>query len=258
MTLFDAVILGIIEGVTEYLPVSSTAHLVLGAQLLGLEQNPFLKAFEIIIQMAPIFAVMMIYRERLTQSATLWAKLIVAFIPTGIVGFLFHRQIEALFVMNTTVALMVLTGIAFLLIEYLWREKDHHVGNLDDVSYKQALGIGLCQTISLVPGISRSGVTILGAMLLGLKRESSMSFSFLLAIPTMGAASLYMLFKEYDIIAQSGGQIELLLVGFIVSFIVGYIAVKSFLAIVARYNFTPFGIYLVASGLLFGLFGVEL
>lgn len=193
MTLFDAVILGIIEGVTEYLPVSSTAHLVLGAQLLGLEQEPFLKAFEIIIQMAPIFAVMLIYRERLMQSASLWAKLIVAFIPTGIVGLLFHREIEALFVMNSTVALMILTGIAFLLIEYFWREKEHHVGDLDDVSYKQALGIGLFQTVSLVPGISRSGSTILGAMLLGLKRETSMSFSFLLAIPTMGAASLFML-----------------------------------------------------------------
>ncbi len=256
MTLFDAVILGIIEGITEYLPVSSTAHLLLGAQLLGLEQDRFMRAFEIIVQIAPIFSVMLIYKERLIQSITLWYKLIVSFIPTGVVGLLFHKQIEALFAMNSTVALMVLTGVAFLLIEYFWREKEHHAGDLDSVSYKQAIGIGLAQTLALVPGISRSGTTILGAMLLGLKRETAMSFSFLLAIPTMSAASGYMMLKEYEVIAD--GNFMLLFVGFIISFVVGYIAVKSFLAIVARYNFTPFGIYLIASGLLFGLFGVEL
>ncbi len=258
MTLFDAAILGIIEGITEYLPVSSTAHLVLGAQFLGLKQDNFMKAFEIIVQIAPIFSVMLIYKERLIQSRALWIRLILAFIPTGIVGFLFHKQIESLFAMNSTVALMVLTGVAFLLIEYFWREKEHHVDNLEQVSLRQAFGIGLFQTLSLVPGISRSGMTILGAMLLGLKRESAMSFSFLLAIPTMGAASLYMLYKEHEVIFESTENALLLLVGFIISFVVGYIAVKSFLAIVARYNFTPFGIYLIVSGLLFGLFGIEM
>ncbi len=258
MTVFDAIILGVIEGITEYLPVSSTAHLLLGAQILGLKQDSFMKAFEIIVQIAPIFSVMLIYKERLIQSTALWIRLILAFIPTGIVGFLFHKQIESLFAMNSTVALMVLTGVAFLLIEYFWREKEHHVGDLEQVSLRQAFGIGLFQTLSLVPGISRSGMTILGAMLLGLKRESAMSFSFLLAIPTMGAASLYMLYKEHEVIFESTQNGLMLLVGFIISFIVGYIAVKSFLAIVARYNFTPFGIYLIVSGLLFGLFGIEM
>jgi undecaprenyl-diphosphatase len=256
MNLFDAIILGIVEGITEYLPVSSTAHLVLTAQMLGLEQDRFMKAFEIIVQIAPIFSVMIIYKERLLQSRQLWYKLLTAFFPTGVVGFLFHEQIETLFAMNSTVALMILTGVIFLVIEYFWREKEHHVQELDAISYKQAFYIGLFQTISLVPGISRSGSTILGAMLVGLKREAAMAFSFLLAIPTMGAASGYMMLKEYRVIMD--GNFSLLFVGFIISFIVGYVAVKSFLAIVARYNFTPFGIYLIVSGLIFGLLGFEM
>jgi undecaprenyl-diphosphatase len=256
MTIFDAIILGIVEGITEYLPVSSTAHLILTAQLLGLKQDSFLKAYEIIVQIAPIFSVMLIYKERLVQSLDLWYKLIFSFIPTGVVGLFFHKQIEAMFSTNSTLILMFFTGLVFLVIEYFYKEKEHHISQLEDVSYRQALYIGIFQIFSLIPGVSRSGVTILGAMLIGLKREVSMSFSFLLAIPTMGAASGYMMLKEYETIMQ--GNFELLLVGFIISFIIGYIAVKSFLAIVARYNFTPFGIYLVVASLLFGLFGINI
>ncbi len=256
MTLFDAAILGIVEGITEYLPVSSTAHLVLTSALLGVEQDRFATAFEIIIQIAPIFSVMLIYRERLVRSLGLWFKLATAFVPTGFVGLFFHKEIEALFAANSTVALMVLTGIAFLAIEYFYREKEHAVGDLEKVTYLQALYIGLFQVLSLVPGISRSGTTILGAMLVGLKRDTAMGFSFLLAIPTMTAASGYMLVKEYS--GLSFEHLELLLVGFLVSFVVGWIAVKAFLAVVARYSFAPFGWYLIASGLLFGAFGVQL
>jgi len=256
MTLFDAAILGIVEGITEYLPVSSTAHLYLAGKALGLEQTAFLTAFEIIIQVAPIFSVMLIYRDRLLQSVQLWIKLIAAFIPTGIVGLLFHKQIEALFVADATVVFMLLTGIAFLLIEFFYRSGQHPVHDLESVSMKQALSVGLFQVVSLVPGISRSGATILGGMLAGLSRDTAMAFSFLLAIPTMGAASGYMLLKEYA--SLSFGHVGVLGVGFVVSFVVGWIAVKSFLAIVSRYSFKPFGVYLVASGLLFGIFGVDL
>ena len=256
MTIFDSIILGIVEGITEYLPVSSTAHLFLTGKMLGLEQTEFLTAYQIIIQIAPIFSVMLIYRERLLQSMSLWMKLIIAFIPTGAVGLLFHNQIEAMFSATSTVALMILTGIAFLAIEFFYRERDHHIGDLENISIKQALYIGFFQTLSLVPGISRSGTTILGAMLVGLKREVAMTFSFLLAIPTMGAASGYVLLKEFHVL--SFDHFWLLVVGFIVSFVVGWIAVKGFLSIVSRYNFTPFGIYLVAAGMLFGLFGINL
>lgn len=255
MTLFDAIILAIVEGITEYLPVSSTAHLVLTANLLGVEQNSFSKAFEIIIQIAPIFSVMLIYSERLLASRTLWYKLIIAFIPTGIVGLLFHKQIEALFSVNIALALMAVTGVLFLLIECFYKEKEHHVDDLDNVSYWQALGIGVFQVFSLVPGVSRSGSTILGGMLLGLKRSTAMGFSFLLAIPTMGAASGYMLLKEYE--SLTSDMFLLLSVAFIVAFLVGYIAVKGFLAAVAHYSFKPFGVYLIASALLFFMLGVQ-
>ncbi|OQX57912.1 MAG: undecaprenyl-diphosphatase [Helicobacteraceae bacterium 4484_230] len=256
MTIFDSIILGIVEGVTEFLPVSSTAHLYFTGQLLGLRQSTFLTAYEIIIQIAPIFSVMLIYKERLMQSRILWTKLIVAFIPTGITGLLFHKQIEALFAANSAVAFMIATGVAFLVIEYFYTEKEHHVGDLDKVSFKQALYIGLFQVLSLIPGISRSGTTILGALLIGLKRDVAIGFSFLLAIPTMGAASGYVLLKEMDSLSFEHSGI--LAVGFVVSFIVGWIAVKTFLAIISRYSFKPFGLYLIVSGILFGFFGVEL
>jgi len=256
MTVFDAVILGIVEGVTEYLPVSSTAHLYLTGQMLGLEQDAFLTAFEIIIQIAPIFSVMLIYRERLLQSAALWMKLIVAFVPTGIVGLLFHKQIEAMFAAASTVALMILTGIAFLAVEYAYRPKAHQVKALEAVSMKQALSVGIFQVFALVPGVSRSGMTILGGMLSGLTRDAAMAFSFLLAIPTMGAASGYVLLKEFS--SLTFDHFGALAVGFVVSFLVGWAAVKTFLAVVARYSFKPFGVYLIASGLLYGLFGIEL
>ncbi len=256
MNIFDAIILGIVEGITEYLPVSSTAHLYFAGQLLGLEQDQFLTAFEIIIQIAPIFSVMIIYRERLMQGYDLWIKLIIAFIPTGIVGLIFHKQIEALFEANSTIVLMILTGVAFLAIEYLYKAKDHHIKDLENVTIKQAFLVGLFQVLSLVPGVSRSGVTILGGMLIGLRREVAMGFSFLLAIPTMSAASGYTLLKSYTFLNLE--HISLLAIGFAVSFVVGYIAVKSFLVIVSKYSFKPFGVYLIASGLLFALFGVEL
>ncbi len=256
MTIFDSIILGIIEGLTEFLPVSSTAHLVLAGQLLHVKQDSFKTAYDIIIQIAPIFSVMIIFKDRLLQSLDIWYKLIVAFIPTGIVGLLFHKQIEAMFSANSTVALMILTGIAFLAIEFFYKERDHDVKLLEDVTYMQALKVGIFQIFSLIPGVSRSGSTILGAMLIGLRRDVAMMFSFLLAIPTMGAASGYMLLKEYKTLSFE--NLEVLAVGFVVSFIVGWFAVKWFLAIVSKYNFTPFGIYLIASRALFALFGIEM
>jgi undecaprenyl-diphosphatase len=151
---------------------------------------------------------------------------------------------------------MIVTGIAFLAIEYFYAEKEHLTDDLDRVSLRQAVYIGLFQVLALIPGVSRSGTTILGALLIGLKRDVAIGFSFLLAIPTMGAASGYMLFKELDSLSFEDSGI--LAVGFVVSFAVGWIAVTTFLAIISRYSFKPFGLYLIVSGILFGLFGVEL
>jgi len=256
MTIYEAVILGIVEGVTEFLPVSSTAHIALASQMMGVPQDDFMSSFNIIIQIAPIFSIMLIYMDTLFQSLEIWKKLIASFIPTGAIGFLFHHQIEAMFSANSIVLWMIATGIFFLIIEFLYSKRGHSTKGLEDVTYKQAVMIGFIQALSLIPGVSRSGSTILGGMLLGLKRETSMSFSFLLAIPTMTAASGYTLLKDYSTLSFDG--ISMIAVGFSISFAVGFVAVKSFLAIVGKYNFTPFGIYLIASGILFGLFGVEL
>ncbi len=256
MTLYEATILGIVEGVTEYLPVSSTAHIALTSQIMGVAQDDFMNSFNIIIQIAPIFSVMIIYFNTLFHSIEIWKKLVASFIPTGAIGFLFHKQIETMFSANSIVLWMIATGVFFLIIEFLYTRRGHTTLELEDVTYKQAISIGFIQALSLIPGVSRSGSTILGGMLLGMKRELSMSFSFLLAIPTMTAASGYTLLKEYSTFSSDG--IGMIAVGFLVSFVVGWAAVKSFLAIVSRYNFTPFGIYLIASGILFAIFGVEL
>lgn len=250
MSIFDAIILAIVEGITEYLPVSSTAHITLVAQQLGLLTNEsFFITFNIIIQIAPIFAVMIIFKDKLLASVELWKRLIVAFIPVGIVGFLLADFIDTLFTQSLIPLWMFLTGLLFIIIEYFHQEKSSHISEIEQSTYTQALYIGIFQVFALIPGISRSGSTILGAMLVGFKRETAMSFSFLLAIPTMGAASGYTFLKEYKSFDFS--QIELLLVGFIVSFIVGWIVVKLLLKMIARFSFVPFGIYLILTALLF-------
>lgn len=250
MTLLDSVVLAIVEGITEYLPVSSTAHITLTAQQLGLEVNSaFFITFNIVIQMAPIFAVMIIFKEKLLASFDLWKKLIVAFVPVGIVGFFLADYIELLFMQSLIPLWMLLTGVLFIIIEYFHKDEQKHLDNIEGSSFKQAFIIGMFQVFSLIPGISRSGSTILGAMIVGFKREAAMSFSFLLAIPTMGAASGYTLLKEFHNLDFS--QLELLSVGFLVSFIVGWIAVKLLLQIISRFSFVPFGIYLILTALLF-------
>ncbi len=250
MTIFDSIILAIVEGITEYLPVSSTAHITLTAQQLGLATNTnFFMTFNIVIQVAPIFAVMIIFKEKLLASLELWKRLIVAFIPVGIVGFFMADYLETLFTESLIPLWMLLTGILFIIIEHYHKESAKYVEHIEQTSYKQALGIGIFQIFSLIPGISRSGSTILGAMIVGFKRESAMAFSFLLAIPTMGAASGYTLLKEFHNLDFT--QMELLAVGFVVSFIVGWIAVKLLLEMISRYSFVPFGVYLILTALLF-------
>ena len=252
MNIYDVIILAIIEGITEFLPVSSTAHLVLASQMLHLKQTSFLRTFEIVIQIAPVLSIFFIYKERLIASINIWIKLIAAFIPTGIAGLFLHEYLEELFSSSSTLIWMVLTGFAFLAIErYLGKNETKRI-EMEEITVKQAISIGIFQATSLIPGISRSGTTILGALILGLKREAAMSFSFLLAIPTMGIATLYVLYK--DIESLSFENLELIFIGFVVSFIVGYIAVKTFLAIVSRFNFTPFGYYLIASAIVMWLF----
>lgn len=250
MTLFDAILLGALEGVTEFLPVSSTGHLILASQLLGIQQTDAHKAFEVAIQLGSILAVLLLYAKHLMQDKTLWIKLAVAFVPTGLLGFLFYKHIKALFGVETVSFMLIAGGLVFLAVEYFRRDKAIESGKgLDELSYKEALMIGLFQSISMVPGTSRSGATIIGGLLLGLKRKAAAEFSFLLAIPTMAIATAYDLFKHrHEMVVNDW---SMLIIAFITAFVFAFFTVKVFVGFVSRHTFTPFAIYRIIVGFIF-------
>ncbi len=249
MNFLDALLLGILEGLTEFLPVSSTGHLIMASQLLGLSQTDFQKTFEIVIQLGSILAVVILFRDKLFGSLELWKRLIIAFIPTGILGFLLYKLVKSLFAPLVVAVMLIAVGIIFLIVDYFYKEKEHQVQSVEGISYKQAFFIGFAQSFSMVPGTSRSGATIIGGLLAGLNRKTAVEFSFLLAVPTMFVATFYDVFKNYHTLSL--GNWQYLLTGFIVAFIVAILAIKLFLAFISRYNFMPFAIYRILLGIVF-------
>lgn len=248
MDILQAIILGIVEGATEFLPVSSTGHLIVVSQWLGVEQTKVNIAFEVIIQLAAILAVVANYKEKFTFKHTdLWIKIFIAFLPLAIVGFIFKDQIEAMFRSKTIVPIMfIVGGIVFLILEYFHKESSERTKTVDDVSYTQAAWIGFAQIFALVPGTSRAGSTIVGALLVGLNRKASAEFSFLLALPVMGATSGYAFLKHYNDFMNANWLP--LLVGFITAFIVAYLTMKIFLRFLEKFTFVGFGIYRIIFG----------
>lgn len=250
MTLVESLLLGALEGVTEFLPVSSTGHLILASHLLGIEQTDAHKAFEVAIQLGSILAVLFLYAKDLIRDKSLWIKLAVAFVPTGALGFLFYKQIKALFGVETVSIMLIAGGIVFLAVEYFRRDKAIDAGKeLGELTYKQAFVIGVFQSLSMVPGTSRSGATIIGGLLLGLRRKAAAEFSFLLAIPTMMIATAYDLLKHRDDMIVDDWT--MLAVAFVTAFIFAYLTVKAFVAFVGRHTFVPFAIYRIIVGILF-------
>ncbi|TET88180.1 MAG: undecaprenyl-diphosphate phosphatase, partial [Sulfurovum sp.] len=204
MDIFQAIIIGIIEGFTEFLPISSTGHMIVASEFLGVSQNNLTKAYEVIIQFAAIMAVMLIYKDKMSfKKVVLWQKLILAFLPLAIVGFIFKEQIKTLFNVQTVAWMFIIGGFVFLVVEHFYKEKEYHVSDVEEVSFIQALWIGFAQIFSLIPGTSRSGATIIGGLLTGLDRKTSMEFSFLLAIPVMAAVTGYDLLKHYQEFADA-------------------------------------------------------
>jgi len=250
MTLFDAIILGIIEGITEFLPISSTGHLIVAGEILGIDQTRINKAFEVIIQFAAILAVVVNYKERFTPKyISLWSKVFLAFLPIGTIGYLFASEIKTLFSIEVVAIMFIIGGVVFLAMEKLYLPKrTAHIQDLDEISYKQAFFVGLAQVFALIPGTSRAGATIIGALFIGMSRKVSAEFSFLLALPVMSAVSLYDLLKHYSEFTQEN-MLHLTL-GFIISFLVAYVAMKLFLAFLERFTFVAFGIYRIIFGLL--------
>jgi len=253
MNIFESIILGIIQGFTEFLPISSTGHLIVASELMGINQTAVTKAYEVIIQFAAILAVVLTYSDKFTlKKIELWKKLILAFIPIGVVGFLLAKQVKSLFSVEVVAIMFIMGGIIFLIVEKFYKEKEHHISDIEKISYKQALLIGFAQIAALIPGTSRAGSTIIGAMLVGLNRKASAEFSFLLALPVMCATTAYDLLKHYKDFTDANFLV--LGVGFVVSFIVAYITIKLFLKFLENFTFVFFGLYRIALGIFLLIF----
>ncbi len=280
MTLLNSLIFGIIEGITEFLPISSTGHLILAGQLLNVGNSEFVKSFEIIIQLGAILAVVVLYRKQLFNISVL-KKVAVAFIPTGIIGLALYKLVKTYLLGNQAVVLwaMLLGGIALIVFELWYKRpaknandsinlsangganvsanagidaKDEIVNDgIAAISYKQSFIVGLCQSVAIIPGVSRSAATIVGGLALGLSRKTIVEFSFLLAVPVMLAASGLDIIKNPDVFAA--GNFMPLVVGFIVSFIVAALSIKFLLGFIKKYDFIPFGIYRIAAAIVFWL-----
>jgi undecaprenyl-diphosphatase len=251
MTYLHALILGILEGVSEFLPISSTGHLMLASYLLHLKQTDFQKSFEIAIQLGAILSVVVVYWRALLVNFEILKRVITAFIPTAILGLIFYRIIKRVLLGSNTVVLysLLIGGIFLILFELSHREKETAFEELSDISYSKSFMMGLCQAVAMIPGVSRSAATIIGGLILGIKRKTVVEFSFLLSVPTMVAATGLDLMK-------SGGhfsleEFNLLLVGFVSSFIVALLSIKWLIHFIKNHTFISFGIYRILISLLF-------
>jgi undecaprenyl-diphosphatase len=251
MDYLQAIILSIVEGLTEFLPISSTGHLILASKILNIMQTDFVKSFEIIIQLGSIFAVIFLYWNIIIKNKKIWKKVIIAFIPTAIIGFSFYKIIKQIFLGNSMITLYALFmgGILLILLEKIYKEKDYHADNIEKITSKNAFLIGIFQSFSIIPGVSRSAATIIPALFLGTKRKTAVEFSFLLAIPTMLAATGLDLIKSN--FSFSSTQYSILITGFIGSFIVAIFAVKFLLNFIKKHTFIPFGIYRIILAIVF-------
>lgn len=248
MSWIEAVIVAIVEGLTEFLPVSSTGHMIITQSLLGIESTEFVKAFTVIIQFGAILSVIVLYWKRFFQTWEFYFKLLVAFIPAAILGLLFSDYIDDLLENVTVVAItLVLGGILMLFVDKWFNKPKEY----DVVTYKNAFIIGLFQCIAMIPGVSRSMATIVGGMSRGLSRKLAAEFSFFLAVPTMAAATGYKLLKLF--LSDEGSvmlkeNIGVLIVGNVVAFIVALLAIRFFIGFVTKYGFKLFGWYRIVLG----------
>lgn len=251
-----AVLLGLLEGLTEFLPVSSTGHLILASRLLGFEGEAS-KTFKIVIQLGAILAVLIAYRHRFAgvlvglsrrepAAIAFTRNILLGFLPAMVIGALAYKAIRAMLETPVIVAwALLLGGIAILVIEKLAKRVRHRT--VEALPARSALAIGIVQCLAMIPGVSRSGATIMGALSLGVERKTAAEFSFFLAVPTMIAAAAYDLLKNRD--ALGGDDLLVIGVGFLAAFIVALLVVRAFVAIVGRYGFAPFAWYRIALGI---------
>lgn len=250
MSIIQSIIIAIIEGVTEFLPISSTGHMILASSLMNIHDDAFVKTFEISIQLGAIMAIVMLYAKRFWQGISIYLKLGIAFIPTAIIGFLAYSFIKAYLFNPTIVAVsLIIGGIVLILIDKKVVAQKSKTDVLENITYKNAFSIGLIQCFSMIPGVSRAGATIIGGVFNGLDKKQATEFSFLLAVPTMFAATGYDLLKTPVVFTNH--EILLLAIGFIVALFTAWIAVKVFIKIVENYGFKYFGYYRIIIGIIF-------
>lgn len=243
MSIIQAIIIAIVEGITEFLPVSSTGHMIITQELLGMEITEFVKAFTVNIQFGAILSVIVLYWKRFFQTLDFYYKLFVAFLPAAVIGFLASDFIDSLLENVVVVAVMLVLGGIVLIFVDKWFNKPKED---QTITYPTALKIGFYQCIAMIPGVSRSAATIIGGMTQKLDRKTAAEFSFFLAVPTMFAASAYKLLQNYKSIDST--NIDLLLIGNAVAFVVALIAIKTFITFVTRYGFKIFGYYRIVVG----------
>lgn len=256
MTWLEAFILAVVEGITEFLPVSSTGHMILTEGILGMKSNEFIQAFIINIQFGAILSVVVLYWKRFFQTMKFYYKLFIAFLPAAVFGLLLSDYIDMLLESIYVVAVMlILGGIVLLFIDKWFDNEDED----QEITYPKALKIGFFQVIAMIPGVSRSAATIIGGMTQKLNRKTAAEFSFFLAVPTMFAASAYKLLKNYEAITVD--NIDILIFGNVIAFIVAMVAIKSFISFLTKHGFKVFGWYRIIVGLtilLLYVFGVDL
>lgn len=248
MSYFDAIILAIVEGLTEFLPVSSTGHMIIAASLMGIEQNDFTKTFTVAIQLGAIVSVVILYWKRFFKTFDFYLKLFIAFLPAAVVGFLFSDKIDEVMERVDVVAYALIAGgIFFLFMDKILKE-----GSGTDISNKNAFVIGTFQILAmLIPGVSRSAATIIGGLSQKLNKTTAAEFSFFLAVPTMAAATGYKLLKFYlDDGHFTGEQLGILAVGNIVAFVVAVLAIRSFISFLTSHGFKWFGYYRIVVGVI--------
>lgn len=248
MTLTETIILAVIEGITEFVPVSSTGHMIIASSIMGIATDPFVKFFTIAIQLGAIISVLVLYYKRFLQSLDLYYKLFVAFVPAVILGLLLSKKIDQLLESALTVAIMLVIGGIILLFVDNWF-KNPKIETTAEISYTKAFKIGLLQCLSMIPGTSRSAATIIGGMTQGLNRKTAAEFSFFLAVPTMLGATVKKLWDFYkDGFTFTGDQIKLLAIGNVVAFIVAMLAIKTFITFLEKRGFRLFGYYRIIVG----------
>lgn len=251
MDFFHAIILGIVEGVSEFLPISSTGHLILSSKILGISPTEFVKSFEISIQLGAILSVVVLYWRVFIRNLEVLKRLAVAFAPTAVLGLAFYKLIKHYLLGNAGVVVVTLLvgGVALIVFEMFHREKDGATESIEKITYKKAALIGLFQSIAMVPGVSRSAATIVGGLAVGLKRKTIVEFSFLLAVPTMLAATVLDLIKSAHSFVE--GEAQMMLAGFVCAFVVAALSIKFLLRYIQRHTFIAFGIYRIIIALLF-------